>query len=99
MSEISCPMKGKALLDSYFLENRARVLEIASFLDRLGRCEDPEGIRGDYRYRSLMKALEIITEPHTKRARAVQMVFSDHSDQPADRAGLPATGAWMGFID
>jgi len=92
-------MKGKALLDSYFLENRARVLEIASFLDRLGRCEGSEGIRGDYRYRSLMKALKVITEPQAKRARAVQLIFSDHSDQPADRAGLPATGAWMGFID
>jgi hypothetical protein len=40
MSRPSCTLNTLEILDTYFLENRARLLEIASFLDRLDRAQD-----------------------------------------------------------
>jgi hypothetical protein len=97
MTEIGCPLHGKAVLDLYFLENRARLLEIASFLDRISRCGDKEIIRDDFRYRSFIKALRLVAEPQHDLTRAAQLLFSDLSRRPVEKAGSPATGAWKEF--
>ncbi len=90
-------MKAKGLLDLYFVENRARLLDIASFLDRIDRYEGAEDARSDFRYRAFLKALEIILTATEGRTRAAQMVFSDRSVEPIESAvGLKAYGAWEG---
>ena len=84
------------LLDLYFLENRARLLEIASFLDRLERSAGA-GEGGDFRHRAFMEALKILSRPGGDRTRAIQMSFSDPTSEPiASAVGLKACGAWQG---
>lgn len=39
------PKGGRELIDEYFIENRTRLLDIASFLDRLDRAGDGEAGR------------------------------------------------------
>ncbi|MDW7772088.1 MAG: hypothetical protein SCH71_04270 [Desulfobulbaceae bacterium] len=95
-AETGCPLKGREVLDLYFLENRARLLEIASFLDRIGRCEEPEAIRDNYLYRSFIKAMGAVLEHPAGRTEAVQLIFSDLTELPSESAGAPAAGAWKG---
>lgn len=98
MQEKSCPMSGIGVLDEHFLDNRARILDIAAFLDRIDRSQDPKAARTDPRHTALLEALEILTRPGEERARAVQLCFSDPTTEPLESAaGLKgALGAWMG---
>ena len=99
MSEIPCPMSGEEILDTYFLENRARILELAAFLDRIDRSRESLKARQDYRYRSLVKALEMLGGPQRKKTALIQMLFSDRSGEPIKSAeGLKATRAWARFV-
>ncbi|HBG06704.1 MAG TPA: hypothetical protein DDY22_14410 [Geobacter sp.] len=89
-------MTAQEILDGYFLENRARLLEIASFLDRLDRAPDNEERGSDFRYRAFIAGLELLMEPGGERTRAIQLSFSDPTTEPlASAAGLKATGAWQ----
>jgi hypothetical protein len=92
------PMSGKDVVERYFLENRARLLEIAAFLDRVDRTASPEEGKADFRYRAMIKALEILLATQENRARALQLSFSDPSEEPLESAaGLKgAYGAWDG---
>ncbi len=98
MSGEKCPMSGKEVLEVYFLENRARLIDIASFLDRVDRTKDPEAGKADFRYQAFMKGLKILLESEGNRTRALQINFSDLSREPRKSAvGLKgAYGAWEG---
>lgn len=91
-------MQSKEVLDTYFLENRARLLEIAAFLDRIERAPDAASGQEDFRYRSFIKALRLLLdESGSVRTRAIQASFSDPTTEPIDSAvGLKAHGAWDG---
>lgn len=95
--KVESPLTAQEILDIYFLENRARLLDIASFLDRLDRARDAEGGGADFRREAFLRAVELLLEPGGKRTRDIQMSFSDHSRQPiASALGLKAVGAWDG---
>lgn len=97
MTGKSCSLTSQEILDTYFLENRARLLEIASFLDRLDRAADAGEARGEYRRRAFEKAVARLLEPGGERTKAIQLLFSDPSSEPiASAVGLKATGAWGG---
>ena len=110
MTRPNCNLTVQEILDTYFLENRARLLEIASFLDRVDRGGDGEprqeldlaaegagAGKGDFRYRAFIRALGLLLEPGGGRTRAIQLCFSDQSTEPVESAlGLKATGAWAG---
>ncbi len=97
MSAPYTPMDALSVLDQYFIENRSRILDIASFLDRIDRHEGAELAKADYRYQAFMKIIDILHEPRTDRARAVQVALSDPTTEPLDSAlGLRAWGAWKG---
>ncbi len=92
-------MTGTSVLDQYFLHNRAGLIDIAAFLDRVDRSQDPEAARSDPRYAAMIKALQtVLSETGGQRARAVQLCFSDPTTEPLESAaGLKgAFGAWMG---
>jgi hypothetical protein len=90
----SCPMRGEKILDMYFMENRARLLEIASFLDRIDRSADPASAIYDFRYSSFMQAIESLFKENN-RVKSAQLIFSDMSDEPIESAvGLKTYGAW-----
>lgn len=91
------PLKAVDLLDLYFIENRARLLDIASFLDRIDRYDGAEEAKADFRYQAFVNALELLKSPGTSRTSAIQNSFSDPTTEPLDSAiGLKALGAWEG---
>lgn len=97
MSGPSCTLNTPEILDTYFLENRARLLEIASFLDRMDRAQDLSQDTRDFRYHAFVRALELLLEPGGERTKAIQLSFSDPTTEPIQSAlGLKAVGAWQG---
>ncbi len=99
MNTQGCPKSSKEILDIYFLENRARLLEIASFLDRLERAKDSEEAKSDFRYKAFLSALKLLLTPDTNRTKTIQLHFSDLSTEPVESAaGLKAVGAWEGAV-
>lgn len=94
----SCPMSASEVVDRYFLENRARLLEIAAFLDRVERCADAEAGRRDYRYRALRAALAQLSDFEGNACAGILSALSDPTEAPLLSAeGLPgAAGAFKG---
>ena len=101
MTGQTCPMKAKDVIDRYFFENRAKIIDIAAFLDRVDRSGEAGEGQSDFRYRSFQRALHLLTEHREHRAEAVQRCFSDLSTEPRkSAAGLKgAYGAWEGVHD
>lgn len=97
---MALPCRNKSaceILDAYFIENRARMLDIASFLDRIDRYDGAGEAKADFRYKALTRALKLLSEREDDRTKALQMLFSDLSIEPVDSAaGLKTTGAWEG---
>lgn len=90
----SCPASRATVIDLYFLEHRAKVLDIAAFLDRLERAADDRSGAGggeDFRIAALRRSLDILRDGKPQRARRVLELLSDHSTEPIDRA--PMKGA------
>lgn len=84
------PIDKNRVLDLYFLEHRAKLLDLASFLDRLDRAEG----EGDFRIDAFRDAVTILTEAEPGRAKRVQEALSDHSAEPIPVApGKGACGA------
>lgn len=84
------PLDKQRVLDLYFLEHRAKLLDLASFLDRYDRA----GGEGDFRIDAFRDAIRILTETDAGRARRVQESLSDHSSEPIPAApGKGALGA------
>jgi len=65
----------KQVVDRYFLEHRAKVIDIAAFLDRVDRA----GGAGDYRVAALSKALDVLTDGQRDRAARILAIFSDQT--------------------
>ena len=90
-------MDALEILELYFIENRARLLDIASFLDRIDRYEGAEAAREDYRYTALQDAVDLLKSNVAGRTAAIQTIFSDPTTEPLESAaGLKAFGAWKG---
>jgi hypothetical protein len=71
------------------MEHRAKLLDIAAFLDRLERAKGDEGLQ-DVRVRALKKAILILTdtsgENQANRAHRVLELLSDHTAEPTPAA-------------
>lgn len=72
----TCPMTRHQLIEEYFLENRARLLDLAGFLDRLDRAGPPDAT-SDPRLDLLNQALEVLSTRVPERVEMIQMIFSD----------------------
>ncbi len=90
-SKLTYPFNRTDLIDLYFLEHRARLLDIAAFLDRLGRA-DGAGKPEDFRIKAFRKATAILTDQGPDKAKRILEVFSDQSLGVADSA-LQSKGA------
>ena len=91
------PLTATQVLDLYFIENRSRVLDIASFLDRIDRYPGAEEAKHDFRYQALARTLGLLCREGENRTVAIQLALSDPTTEPlASAAGLKATGAWPG---
>jgi hypothetical protein len=86
-------MTRQQVLDLYFMDARCKLIELAAFLDRVERAEG----EGDFRYKALLKALEVLSSREPSRARDVLMTLSDPTSEPLAAApGKGACGAWPG---
>lgn len=70
------PLPAGKALDTFFLEARSKVLDLAAILDRVGRGKDAAGIAADPRLKRLAAAVELLRSPGDDRAERVQQVFS-----------------------
>ena len=78
------------VVDRYFLEHRAKLIDIAAFLDRIDRNGET-----DYRIEVLFKALDVLSDGRTNRAGRILTIFSDSTAELTQSAeGVKgATGA------
>jgi hypothetical protein len=81
----TCPLTGPQVVAEYFMEHRAKLLDIASFLDRLDRAGPPDG-RDDVRVRALRKAIPLLLDGQADRARRILELLSDHTTEPIPEA-------------
>jgi hypothetical protein len=79
------------VVDAYFMEHRARLLDVAAFLDRVDRAGAGDD---DFRMRAFRAAVAILGDGRPDRARRVLELLSDPSTDPVAKAGTKgATGA------
>ena len=81
----TCPLTGPQVVDLYFMEHRAKLLDIAAFLDRLERAAPPLGT-GDVRVRALTRAIPLLIDGQGDRARRILEFLSDHTAEPIPAA-------------
>lgn len=90
----SSPQTREQVLNTYFLEHRARLLDIAAFLDRIDRAR-PVSAEPDFRDVAFRQAIRVLTDGKPERARRILDLLSDHSTElPQSAHGMKgATGA------
>ena len=85
------PLSRAQAVDLYFMEHRARLLDIAAFLDRVDRAGP--GV-DDFRMQAFRRALALLQDGRPDRARRVLELLSDPGTEPVAKAGMKgATGA------
>lgn len=81
MRTSSCPLDARKAVDVYFMEHRAKLLDIAAFLDRLDRAAG-EAAGDDVRIRALRLAVPLLIDGEGQRVRRILELFSDHTSEP-----------------
>lgn len=86
-------MTRQEILDLYFMEARAKLIDIAAFLDRVDRSEG----EADFRLAGFRRALKELGGDSSQRARNVLLALSDPTPEPIPTATTKAaSGAWSG---
>lgn len=70
------PLSAVKALDTYFLEVRCKILEVAAILDRIGRGRDAAAVDSDPRLAQVREALEVLADHSGGRAERIQKIFS-----------------------
>jgi len=93
----TCPLPQKKVIDTYFMEHRAKLLDIAAFLDRIDRAA-AEKPGEDFRVAAFKDAIALLTDGKADRARRILELLSDPTAMPLESAaGMKgASGAWPG---
>ena len=92
----TCPLTQQQVIDQYFLEHRAKLIDIAAFLDRIDRARPSEATE-DFRVKAMEQALTVLTDSEGDRARRVLEVLSDPTVEPIPKSsGKGASGAYPG---
>ena len=90
--ERTAPATRGDIVQMQFLEHRAKVLDLAAFLDRVERAQPAPGEPGDdLRMRALRAAIDLLRDGRPDRARRVLELWSDRSTEPI--AAATAKGA------
>ena len=86
-------MNRRALLDLYYLETRAKLVDLAAFLDRIDRAEGAP----DFRLAAFTQALTQLQPGDGSRVERVLTSLSDPTTEPIPAATTKAAcGAWPG---
>ena len=83
-------MTREQVADAYFLEHRAKLLDIAAFLDRLDRASH-DGSNEDFRITAFRSCITKLIDDEGDRARRILDELSDHTTEPIESA--PMKGA------
>lgn len=75
-SDSPSTLTAQQVLDTYFLEVRSRLLDIAATLDRLNRAADASAVRGDRRLLFIAEALKVLESNSPQRAQVIQELYS-----------------------
>ena len=87
------PLDRKTLIDLGFIDARAKVLDIAAFLDRLDRAPGADAPT-DFRVEAIRAALSIALDAGPTRAERILKSWSDPTTEPVTRSdGKAARGA------
>ena len=91
------PLDREQLIQLGFLEARAKVLDLAAFLDRVQRAAPAPGGTADAlqddRVQAIMSAMHLALDGQPERARRALELWSDATTEPAARAdGKAARG-------
>jgi len=85
------------VVDRYFMEHRAKLLDVAAFLDRIDRSAPGSDAPADddFRVEAMQRAIKLLIDEKGERARRVLELFSDPSETPIDHAPMKgADGAY-----
>lgn len=86
-------MTRQQLLDLYFMDARAKLIDLGAFIDRVERA----GGEDDYRMKAFRNALAELSKGGQEKARRVLLSLSDPSTEPIQAATTKAAcGAWPG---
>ena len=81
---MSCCSHAVDVLDQEFLVVRAKLLEIAAAMDRMGRAEG--SVTDDPRALAICQALDVLASTQPERAEQIQLIFSrEYDDAWRDR--------------
>lgn len=79
------------MIDHGFIPVRAKLIEVAAFLDRVERYK----VAGDFRCLALRDAAKLLVDGRPERARRILEKLSDPTTKPeAVSSGKAALGAW-----
>ena len=82
------------VLNLYFMEARAKLIDLAAFLDRLDRADGTD----DFRIAAFRQALKELEHGKPERAKRVLLSLSDPTVEPLPAATTKAaSGAWLGI--
>ena len=81
----SHPLDRRQVVDRWFLEHRAKLIDIAAWLDRLDRAR-PTGDGVDFREAAFLNAISVLTDGQPERAKRILLLLSDHSSELAQSA-------------
>ena len=86
-------MTREQVVDLYFMENRAKLIDLAAFLDRVDRSKG----QSDFRIKAFRAALKQLQTTKPGRAKRVMLSLSDPTCEPIKAATTKAaSGAWPG---
>jgi hypothetical protein len=70
------PLPAAQALETYFLEARSKLLDLAAMLDRIDRGSPAAEVRDDPRLVKMRQALELLHDGKAGRAERIQKIFS-----------------------
>jgi len=76
-----CPLTQQQLIDEYFMEVRAKIIDVAAFLERMDRSVE-RNAEEDFRMVAMRQALHALSVGTTDRVYVIQMIFSDPTTEP-----------------
>ena len=79
-------MTRQQILDLYFMDARAKVIDLAAFMDRVERADGEE----DFRMKAFRAALQELEKGDSDRAKRVLLSLSDPTNEPIETATTKA---------
>jgi hypothetical protein len=86
------------VVDTYFMEHRAKLVDIAAYLDRIDRGQGED--LSDFRDAAFRRAVEILLDGQTQRARRILELLSDHTTElPQSAEGMKGAMGAVSLTD